>query len=102
MPVCSTESRSHCGTRQRAADGSIAGEKHRQEADELSRSIQCLQPVSRFILGHCFGVKPTPGGRLVLLLRLAPPSVTVSIQILFGKTTENIIDKPTVNAQLPP
>ena len=25
---------------------------------------------SRLLLGHCFGVKPTPGGRLALLLRL--------------------------------
>jgi hypothetical protein len=102
MPVCSTESRSDCETGLRAADDSIVGGKHRQEADELSCSAQCLQPVSRFMLGHCFGVKPTPGGRLVLLLRLAPPSVTVSIEILFGKSTEKIIDGPTVNAELRP
>jgi hypothetical protein len=47
--------------------------------------------VSRFLHGHGFGVKPTPGGRLVLLLRLAPPSVTVSI-----------CDGPSVNAELRP
>ena len=87
-------------SRQRTAR--LSGERHRQEAEEASCSAQCLLRVSRFMLGHCFGVKPTPGGRLVLLLRLSPPSVTASIEILFGKSTEKIIDGPTVNAELRP
>ena len=59
----------------------------------MKRIVQAgvSQNVSRFLHGHCFGVKPTPGGRLVLLLRLAPPSVTVSI-----------CDGPSVNAELRP
>ena len=51
--------------------------------------------VSRMYPAFCTvtasGSKPTPGGRLVLLLRLAPPSVTVSI-----------CDGPSVNAELRP
>jgi hypothetical protein len=57
-----------------------------------SCAVQCVSPLyPASLLGHCFGVKPTPGGRLVLLLRLAPPAVTVSI-----------CDGPTVNAELRP
>lgn len=64
---------------------------HHQEANEEHRSEGCLPYLSRFLHGHGFGVSPTPGGNLVLLLRLAPPSVTVSIY-----------DGPSVNAELRP
>ena len=44
--------------------------QHRREADEFNVQLCVSNHESRLLLGHYFGGKPTPGGRLALLLRL--------------------------------
>ena len=55
----------------------------------MSCSAGCLPYQSRFLLGHCFGVYPTPGGRSLFCFGFAALRVTVSI-----------CDGPSVNAEL--
>ena len=64
-------------------------ELHRQEAAGVSCSTGCLPYQSRFMLGHCFGVYPTPGGSALFCFGYAALRVTVSI-----------FDGPSVNAVL--
>lgn len=107
---CTERKTSECGCEARTFRPEVRQRKrlwfavgqHRQEAQGLRCSGACLPRVIPSVFGHCFGAYATPGGRLVLLLRLAPPPVTASIEILFGKSAEKIYDGPTVNAELRP
>ena len=67
----------------------FAGDKHRGEAGEARCSALCLPYLSRFMLGHCFGACPPPGGTALFCFRFAALRVTVSI-----------CDGPSVNAEL--
>ena len=53
----------------------------------------CLPFVSRFFLGHCFGVKPTPGGTALFCFYGFHRN-------LVRKVHRKHFDKPTVNAEL--
>ena len=71
-----------CGCDMRLFAGGLDGESesglpvdmHRREADEFIVQPCVSNHESRFLLGHCFGGKPTPCGTALFCFSATPPS----------------------------
>jgi hypothetical protein len=70
---------SFCGVDSGSNPAAIEANFPSQRADENFALVCVYRYVSRFLLGHCFGAKPAPGGTALFCFGYAALWITVSV-----------------------